>query len=372
MSERPKGTARRSIWPKIGFVMLVPILATVALVGTGLREGRDSTRHADEMRALTTVVAATGGLVQGVQDERAAAAMMLANDRSPGLSRYRAAFEDAGGAVDGAVSAYTTRRVALTDLPGGLATTLSQIDDGLRDLAAHRSAIVGFKLAFTDAANAYNALVDNLLKFRDAVANLTADPNLAQRMRATSTVSRQKELLSQERLVVLHGYGAGALNANLRSEFVAAQAGRREALKQFASVATEGEKDDFNQAVAGPDLRSSTAFETWIIGAMPTTGALTSAPFNIDIWDSALLEYGRAIRGVERKFDTALVDTAAEAADDERRGLLVRTGVPGAALLLALLVAWLVLRATTRRRDEPGDRADNPDRPLATTRAGGA
>ncbi|SNT51666.1 Nitrate and nitrite sensing [Asanoa hainanensis] len=370
MRERPE----KSTWLKIGLVMLVPILATVVLVGTGLRDGRDSTRQAEEARDLATVVAAAGGLVQGIQDERAAAGKLLGSYSMPQASRNRAAFESASGAVDGAVSAYVTRRAALTDVPSSVASPLAQIDDGLRGLAAHRSAIIGSTLAFTDAANAYNALVDSLLKLRDGVANLTADPALTQRMRVAATVSRQKEHLSRERLVVLQGYGAGALNQNLRSEFVAAQAGRREALEQFSAVATEEERHQLSQAVAGPDPRKVASYEGWILGVMPSTGRLMTAPFKVDTWDGALLEYGRLIRGVEAQFDSAVVDTAADAVDDERRELIVRTAVPGAVLLLALLVAWLVGRGMTRRRHEPGDGSNvptNPDRPLAATRAGG-
>ena len=62
-----------------------------------------------------------------------------------------------------------------------------------------------------------------------------------------------------------------------------------QAAEAFITVATVVEREQYNQTVAGSDLRSSTSFAGWITGSMPVTGEFTGAPFTKDSWDSALL-----------------------------------------------------------------------------------
>ena len=181
-----------------------------------------------------------------------------------------------------------------------MATALAQVGDGLRSFKDLRAAVIGRRLSITDATRAYNAVVDNLLRLRDSAAALAAEPDIGQRMRAAAAIARQKEHVSQERLVMLQGYGAGALNANLKNELIGARARRVGTLETFASVATQAEKQQFDEMVAGPPLgRTATAYEGWVIGTMTADGSLSSAPFTIDTWDEALLGYGRLIRGLE-------------------------------------------------------------------------
>ena len=92
----PNSTSRRSVWPKVGLVILLPVLATAVVVGNGLREGLETGRNVDQARELARVgPAASGDLVHGVQDERAAAAKLLAQPPSQ-VAKNREAFDKAG------------------------------------------------------------------------------------------------------------------------------------------------------------------------------------------------------------------------------------------------------------------------------------
>ena len=379
MSERPKTTDPLSpsrVWLKVGVVMILPIVATVLLVGNGLRENSDAATRAERTHGLATVVQASGDLVENLQNERAAAALLLADVNPARRGRDQSAYDRARAAVTGVATAYGDRRGELRDVPPAIATTLDEIDGGLRTLPDLRSAVASGKVSFTDATRGYNALVDNLLRVRDNAAQTAGDAALSQSMRAAAAVARGKEQLSQERLTVLQGYAAGALNANLRTQFIAAQTGVVQSLESFASVATQDEQTRFNDTVAGAKLRTSVAFASWVTGAMPPDGNLSNAPFNADSWDTALKDHGALIRDLERQLDGAVVDRAATARDDGRREALVEAGVPLAILLLAILLAVLVARSMTRARRDPRDGAGvpggpvDPDRPLATTAAG--
>ncbi|MEV4537393.1 nitrate- and nitrite sensing domain-containing protein [Asanoa sp. NPDC049518] len=346
---RPAGRLRDlPIWSKLGLIMIVPTLATIVVGTNGLIDHIDTSENADQARDLAVVVEASGDLVQNLQNERAAAAMLLGAEGKTAITKYKTAFESSQQAVDRVVNSYSTQRASLNDLPTNFTTTLAQIDDGLQGLPGVRSQVTSNKFAFTDAARAYNALVDNLLNLRDGAAQLAANTSLSERMRAVAAVARQKEFLSQERLVVLQAYSAGGMNQNLKKEFIASQTGQLQAAETFISVATVTEEEQYNQTVAGSDLRSSTAFAGWITGVMPANGALGEAPFKIDSWDSALLGHSRLIRSVERRLDNTVVDTATTLRDDVQRQVLIETGLLLAMLLLAILFAWLVARSMAR------------------------
>ncbi|GIF64758.1 hypothetical protein Ais01nite_27930 [Asanoa ishikariensis] len=336
------------IWSKLGLIMIVPTLATIVVGTNGLIDHIDTSENADQARDLAVVVEASGDLVQNLQNERAAAAMLLGAEGKGAITKYKTAFESSQQAVDRVVNSYSTQRASLNDLPTNFNTTLAQIDDGLQGLPGVRSQVTSNKFAFTDAARAYNALVDNLLNLRDGAAQLAANTSLSERMRAVAAVARQKEFLSQERLVVLQAYSAGSMNQNLKKEFIASQTGQLQAAETFISVATVTEEEQYNQTVAGSDLRSSTAFAGWITGVMPESGDLSQAPFKIDPWDSALLGHSRLIRSVERRLDNTVVDTATTLRDDVQRQVLIETGLLLAMLLLAILFAWLVARSMAR------------------------
>ncbi|GIF46513.1 hypothetical protein Afe04nite_10520 [Asanoa ferruginea] len=353
--------------------MVLPVAATAVLVTNGLLDHADTAKQADQAARLAPVVQASGQLVEGLQDERAKAALLLASP-SAGQTRAEGAYDEARSAVTTAAADYTARRTAVGEVPADLLITLDRIDSGLRTLPDLRTAIATSKVAFTDATRGYDAIVENLLRLRDRAAQVAVDPALNQRMRAAAAIARGKEHLSQERVTVLQGYySAGLLNPNLKTRFIAAQTGWTQAMEAFSANATEDEMNQFKDTVTGSKLREAAAFAGWVAASMPASGDLSGAPFNIDIWDSALFNNGTLVRQVERQLDSAVVDGAATARDDGKRQALVEAGVPLAILLLAILLAVFVARSMTRSRRDPSDGAVvadgpvDPDRPLATT-----
>ncbi|MEV4624067.1 nitrate- and nitrite sensing domain-containing protein [Asanoa sp. NPDC049573] len=374
MGERPDQASPRRVWAKVGLVLILPIAATVWLVTNGWVDHADRAKTADRTRDLATVVRASGDLVEGLQNERAAAALLISGEASARQRNYQAAYTQAQSVVTAAVGGWAGPRGRLREVPTSITTTLRQIDEGLAALPDLRSGVAGLKLSFTDEARAYTAVVDDLLALRDSAAQ-TADPALSERMRAAAAVARGKEHLSRERLVMLQAFSAGAMKPNLRTEFIAAQTGLAGALETFSATATGAEKALYDDTVAGTDLRTAVQFASWVTGVMPADGTLLGAPFTMDSWDSALRANGALIRSVERQLDDTTVGAANTARDNDRREALVEAGVPLAILLLAIVLAAFVARSLTRSRRDLHDGAAvgggpvDPDRPLARTAA---
>jgi len=97
---RPAGRLRDlPIWSKLGLIMIVPTLATIVVGTNGLIDHIDTSENADQARDLAVVVEASGDLVQNLQNERAAAAMLLGADGNK-KAKYKTAFEGSQQAVE--------------------------------------------------------------------------------------------------------------------------------------------------------------------------------------------------------------------------------------------------------------------------------
>src|SRR6266480_3231067 len=132
----------RSIGFKLGLIMLVPTLATV-VVGFGALASNIGTAHdADRARILAGLSGDAGLLVHDLQDERAAAIMVLtanADTQKTVTTTYNGLFK----ASDAASKDYTAHRAALTGLlPPSFRALLSSIDDQLGSLPTLRQQLV--------------------------------------------------------------------------------------------------------------------------------------------------------------------------------------------------------------------------------------
>jgi hypothetical protein len=144
---RPMGRLRDTpIWAKLGLIMIVPTLATLVIGAIGLSDQKETADDADRARGLAQLSQAAGQLVHDLQNERAAAAMLLGAEEKPAQDKNRSAYTTSHKAVDEAKRPYSQRRNALTDLPANFRTLLDEIDSGLSGLPAVRSQVNNGKL----------------------------------------------------------------------------------------------------------------------------------------------------------------------------------------------------------------------------------
>lgn len=349
---RPFGRVRDlPIWSKLGLIIIVPILATVAVGANGLITHLQTHENADRARSLAGLAQVSGELVQNLQDERAAAVMLLgAGDEVQTRERYLNTYNDLSKAVDGSTGPYSTQRNALGDLPANFRGLLSRIDQSLVDLPGIRSQVVNGTLRINDAAQSYEGLISDLLDIRDSGAQLAADTGLSERMRAAAAVARTKEYLSMRRIVVHRALIQGSLTPVLRTDYIATQTGQQQALQTFQAVATRPESELYEQTVAGSDQREADSYSGYIRGK--TTESLSDAPFDADEWDAAMVGNAKLIRTVEVKLDGDVATLATDLRDAVQRRLLIETVLLVGTVLLTILFAWLVARSMARSLQE--------------------
>lgn len=335
------------IWSKLGLIMIVPTIATIVIGTSGLIENVDTLNEATRARDLAELTAASGELVDQLQDERAAAVLVLGAEKdAKARQQYLQTYRELHGSVDQAKTLYLQERSDLLNLPSNLDGLLTRVDDSVTDLPGVRSQVTNSSLELFAAARSYEGLISDLLDVRDSSAQLAGDPGLSDRMRAAAAVARAKEYNSIRRIVVHRALIRQSLDPSLRTDYVATVTGEEQALQSFKAVATPQEAALYDRTVAGPDQYEAAKYSGFM--QSNPTASLAEAPFGPQQWDSAMVGLANMMRTVEKQLDDAVVDRAATLRNDVQQRVFIETGVLLGMLLLAILLAWLVARSMAR------------------------
>ncbi|MGW0502593.1 nitrate- and nitrite sensing domain-containing protein [Micromonospora sp. NPDC003241] len=351
---RPVGRLRdMPIWSKLGLIMIVPTIATVVVGTSGLVDHLDSLSDANRAGDLAELIGHSGALVDGLQDERTAAVLLLGLEpQSAGQAESEekknasALYSEVSGAVDRATDPYSSQRSDLTDLPPSLQELLTQIDERLGDLPGTRSQVINGKFKITDTLQSYDELINQLLSVRDSASQLAGDNDLSDRMRASAAVAREKEWLSVRRVVVHRALIQGGMSATLRTDYISSETGQQQAQQSFNAVATESEAEFHAQTIGGGDRRQATIYISQVNA--DASANLAGLSFTPQEWDAALVANGNLIRSVESKFDSDVAAEAANLRSDVQRQVFLETGLLLTTLLFAIFLAFLVARSMAR------------------------
>ncbi|WP_026209187.1 sensor histidine kinase [Catelliglobosispora koreensis] len=344
---RPFGRLRdMPIWAKLGLIMIPPVLATLVIGTNGLVDNLDTYTGADRIRVLSQLVKESGTLVDALQNERAGAVQTLAADNEDQRKAPRAAFEEAGRAVDAAALEYTQQRNALRDADPGMRDLLTRIDNSLSRLQTVRQQVGELKVKLSDVSPPYQVLIRDLLEIRDRAAQSAGSGDLGDGLRAAAAIAAGKEFLAEERIVVLRAFDAGEMTPEINKSFLSALVGQDQTYRAFESVALSTDVDYYKSAVTGPPLRKSTSYQGKIesLGG----GAPITTDFSAAEWDLAMKDHANQVRNVEKYLD-AKVETAALAVrNDVTSRILIQSSLVGLMLIVAILSAWLVARSMAR------------------------
>ncbi|MFU8852936.1 nitrate- and nitrite sensing domain-containing protein [Micromonospora sp. SL1-18] len=335
------------IWSKLGLIMIVPTIATI-LVGTNSLVGHLGTLNAANRAGdLANLIGYSGDLVDTLQDERVSAVLFLGSNQVQTRAQYQEAYNRANSRVDQRKGPYSRQRGAIDNLPKTFEALLVRIDGSLADLPATRSQVYNGKLTIDAAEKSYEVLINDLLAIRDSATQLAGDNDLSDHMRAAAAVARQREYLSQRRVVVHQALVNKSLPPMLREQFIASGTGQAQALQNFRAVATQDDSEFYDQTVSGSDLREATKYISLVNDSHSRDDKLV-VPFGPDQWDAAMVANGRLIRTVEVKLDDNVVRQAEQLRSDTQRQVLLETGLLLVMLVLAIVFAYLVARSMAR------------------------
>ncbi|GLY95590.1 nitrate- and nitrite sensing domain-containing protein [Actinoplanes sp. NBRC 103695] len=349
---RPAGRLRDlPIWSKLGLIMLVPTLATIIVGVSGLVDHIEEASNAEQARTLAVLSQAAGGLVDQLQDERAYATAIARTDarvktdpvRNKALQQYQAVHPK----VDAAKVPYAQQQSAL-DLEGqaNIVGLLSRLDNNLSELPVVRTQVANGDRDVADVDENYGKIIDDLLNVRDASAQLAANTELGDHMRAAAAVARIKDFVAQSRDVGIKITDEKDLTISLRRELDLTQTGQQIALNSLTQTSTPEELALYNRTVAGKDLFQATNLIVPLVNLQG--GNTKNIPFTLDQWETAMRGYNGLFRQVETRFDADIVSLATDLRDDVQRQVFIETSALLGMLLLAILFAWLVARSMAR------------------------
>jgi signal transduction histidine kinase len=337
----------RPIWVKLGLIMMVPTIATVS-VGFGALLGNiNAASNADRARSLAGLSSDAGRLVHSLQDERAAATLLLSTPDKNAQKSGQTTYQSLVGKTDQSTRDYVQHRAALANLPAAFRDLLDRIDKEIGSLTAMRQQVnKTTDILLSTATARYNGLITDLLSIRDSSAQLTGDSALSFEMRAAAAISSAKEYLSQERIVVLQVLAGRELTGENEKAFLSTITGQDQALQAFKVVATPEQQAMWQQIISGPDLREAELYEG-TFKSYPT-GPLPVDVFRAADWDNAMIGRANLMRQVEQRIDGQTVSDATGLRDGVQRQVLVQAGLLLSLVLFAVLVAWFVARSMNR------------------------
>jgi signal transduction histidine kinase len=334
------------IWAKLGLIMIPPVLATLVIGTNGLMDNLDTVTSSDRTRVLSVLVKESGTLVDGLQNERAAAVMTLAADTDEARLAPKTALEESGKAVDAAAMAYNQQRLALRDADSAMRDLLTRIDNGLTSLSTLRTQVNERQIKISDVSASYQVLIADLLDIRDRAAQIAGSGDLGDSLRSAAAIARSKEFLAEERIVVHRAFDQGSMLPELNKSFIATLVGQEQAYRTFEAVAPTADEDYYRSAVTGPALRKSASFQGKIEALTP--GSPMTGEFSAADWDLAMKDHANQLRNVEKFLDGKVETTALQLRDDVTGRILLQTGLVLLMLLVAILSAWLVARSMAR------------------------
>nr|WP_277349646.1 nitrate- and nitrite sensing domain-containing protein [Planosporangium thailandense] len=329
--------------------MIVPTIATVVVGMLGLVGNYHRASDADQSRLLAGLTAESGALVHELQNERAAATLLLGSPSND----TRAAFDRQTASTDQASKQYRLRRSALANLPADFRGQLNRIDTQLSDLAKQRDQIrssgqqnAAEPTTLSNAIFRYQTLIGDLVSIRGAAAQLAGDQNLSNDMRASAALSQSKEFLAQERVVVLQALLQRSMPVQMKVAFIGTLKGQEQALREFQAVATADQRALYDKTVTGADRREAENFQSTISSL--TGDELPGDIFTPAQWDRAMVGQADLVRKVEVSLDQHAVSDAASLRDQLQRQMVLQVGLLLALLMVSILFAWIVARSMAR------------------------
>src|SRR6266545_4085561 len=333
------------ITTRIAVVVAVPLVVMGLFAGWALTKTAGEQLAANRLRSLVAVADQAGDLAHQLQNERAAAAVMLAGGSAVESTDT---YAKRVAATDEAADRYRRLRARLSTLPAGAAALVEQIDGQLERLTGLREQVRSAPTAaLSSVIFTYRIVIANLISYRESVPQAGGAPaDLADQIRAAAALSRATEFAAQQQVAVLRAAAARTrLTPAGQQEIMAARAGYSEAVSGFANLASPQWQAWLDRALTGPDVLTAQRLED-LVARTPAGAALE---LDLGQWVAATMARADLLHGVEQRIDEALRGAVGRLHDRIRALVVVQAAVVVVALLAAVLVAVRLGRSMIRR-----------------------
>ncbi|MFG3681313.1 nitrate- and nitrite sensing domain-containing protein [Micromonospora chalcea] len=347
---------------KLALILVVPVAAVIALATIRLVSVGQGAFEADRVRSLTAVSVDISALTQDLHKERMAAAVFLAQpDQKPDAYNLRVR------QTDERIAAYQEERRRLGDVPGAVSNQLKVIDAHLSTLNGVRQEVLDrSQMPVAEASLRYGIVLDDLVAYSDALAQQPGAESLADARRAVAAFAHAKAAVAEEQAVAFTALGAGRIDEEQFSSFVATLTSQQEALLTFSRSATPAQRALVDRTVSGDAVQLADRVAADLSRSVGRPALVTRQ------------EAADAIGAVDelmRWAEIQLLDDLLADADEVRADVIRQAVVEGLLVLITLAIAVTLavvlarsLNDSLRRLREGALAVANHDLPDAVSR----
>ncbi|MEV4511621.1 nitrate- and nitrite sensing domain-containing protein [Dactylosporangium sp. NPDC049525] len=332
---RPR-LANTRIRAKLGLILLIPIVAIMTLAALRLNSAAGRAGDASRVGALTRLSADVSALSQQIHLERMAAAALLSSP-APALE----AFNRQILRTDEAIAAYTKRRESLGAVPAAIRERLQRVNDQLEAVSAIRAEVSSRQGASAaEVLLRYGVIVEDLVSYREALGQVSTDPDLADALRAAAAFSKAKARVAEQEAIVYTALKAGPLDAHQLSALLATLTGQQEAFVAFSLSANVEQRRVVEATIAGDATQMADDMTSTLqrsVGQPPGISA-----------DDAVSVFGAVndlMRWTEEQLDDGLIADAAGISATVRRQVVVESAIVVLVLAVVLGLALVTARS---------------------------
>ncbi len=326
-------------------IVLVAIPAMLSLTLAGLRLA--DTMRSGEAYGRIGQAAALGqhvtGLVQAMEDERAAAGVFIADGRpAAGLATLNRQY-----AITDRRAA-TVRRFALR-LGGNSARTRSSettILDDIAKLPGLRRAAAQSQAPALIVIDGYSMAIGSLFVANAGIASLSANFALITSARTVDSLSRMEDHASLQRAILDAALAAGHFGPGALTALTTAKAQQARDLASFRSSATPEQNRALTSTLAEPLADQARTVEQRAIAA--GTGTLALGSGDSEQWAAGMSFTVSWMRHAEEQLATWMVAYAQDMRRSATRSAMVTASLVLAAMLLVVAATVIISRSVVR------------------------
>jgi signal transduction histidine kinase len=342
---RPRAWRDWSVSWRLMAVAIIAILVDLTLGGLRVAATTDSTASFSQVTQLAVLGQRVTGLAQALEDERDQVAGFIAAGRP---AAGEAAVGSAEARTNAAAGQVTSAATGIgPSFPGATQAKVTAVLDRIADLPGLRQAAVGTQLPSLPVTMDYTAALNDLFSLNDEIAQGSADPAVADSVRALGDLSRLEEAASRQRGLLFAALTEGYFEPGALADLINAQSAEAGYLQAFQNTATPALRQAYNDTVTGTEVDAAQLIEQRVIATgSPRTGGLgLPAGSPARQWYTAMAGTLTPIRAVEAQL-TGSIMTQSQALDaGPRRSALITVAFTVAVLIFVLAVTAVVARS---------------------------
>jgi len=319
--------------------LVIPVVAILALAGLRLIDSGRRALDADLVGALTSLSADVSSLTHELHRERMLAAEFLSN-RGAGPEPYNEQWR----VTDSLARRYADARARLGEVPAGVLERLRRIDEHLTTLNGIRQDVSGRQVSVSQVVLRYGVMITDLVGYREEIAQVPGDPDLADKLRAAGAFSKAKANASEEQAVAYAALTTGQFTEEQLSAFLATLTAQQEAFVTFSLTASDEQRNLVERTVTGDAVQLVDQIANRVI----RSAGGGAAPPSIGEVSNAVGAIADLMRWTEERIDEALIRDAEQLRAAVVRQVIIESAVVLVTLALAITFALLVARSMAR------------------------